>query len=70
MDSFNSFLDSLGGAFKNVYGSLNPPKTAAPSPVANNSSANGTATAKAWLPWAIAGGVLLFVVILIPALRK
>ena len=69
--SLTEIINSLGGAVGNIYGAVKGTKTpAAPSPVAANPSATGTATAKAWLPYALGGGVLLLVIVLILSFRK
>lgn len=64
MDRLGNYINQFSEAFGNVYGAINPQRP--PASTANRDARQS----QQWLPFAIGGGVLLLVVVLILGTRK
>ena len=56
------FLDTAGGVAGKVLGALNPPKT--------NTPTTAKATTPTWLPYALIGGGVLLLLVIVGIARK
>src|SRR6266487_4827521 len=70
MNSLSDILSGLGGLATGVGNAAGGFSGRAPSPVAGNANAMGTAKAAAWLPFALIGGAVLLVIVLVVSLAK
>jgi len=70
MNSLSDIFSGLGGLATGVGNAAGGFSGRAPSPVAGNANAMGTAKAAAWLPFALIGGAVLLVIVLVVSLAK
>ena len=70
MNSLSDIFSGLGGLATGVGNAAGGFSGRAPSPVAGNANAMGTAKAAAWLPFALIGGAVLLVIVLVVSMAK